>query len=241
MTNDLLIVDDNERVFRSLAINFQRNGFPCHWAANNQMAIDLVRNREFAAAIIDLSLGGESGLDVMGNLLRLRPGFPVVFISGFGTLEAAVAAMKMGAFDFLPKPLDFKRLLEVVRYAIAAGPREAEEANAVLPPQPISEQSPNIVSATPSMEKLLQQAARAADSDIPVLITGESGTGKESIFTPVPAAPVNPSSASIVRPLPILSPNPNCSAAPGGPLPALRVIIRGISHRPTGVPCISMK
>ncbi|MCD8141574.1 MAG: sigma-54 dependent transcriptional regulator [Planctomycetaceae bacterium] len=188
MKNALLIVDDNERVYQSLAINFQRNGFVCHWAADNRTALDLAERHEPAAAVIDPSLGSESGLDVMGNLVSRIPSLPVVFISGFGTLEAAVAAMKMGAFDFLPKPLDFKRLLEVVRSAIAAGrgaspalthPPRADAGSPVMP---------TIVSVSPSMEKLIAQAGRAADSDITVLITGESGTGKELLAEYIHAA-----------------------------------------------------
>lgn len=191
MTNDLLIVDDNERVFRSLAINFRRHHFVCHWAADNQTALKLSETHDFVAAIIDLSLGKESGLDVMRNLLDVRPGLPVVFISGFGTLEAAVAAMKMGAFDFLPKPLDFKRLLKVVRNAIRAGDGGNPVASADKPTPTDSSGAvrlrrdepfvamPNLVTVDPIMDKLLHQAARAADSDIPVLIMGESGTGKE--------------------------------------------------------------
>lgn len=185
MANELLIVDDNQRVFQSLAINFRRNGFACHWAADNRTAMDLADQHAFAAAVIDLSLGAENGLDVMRNILERRPNLPVVFISGFGTLEAAVAAMKMGAFDFLSKPLDFRRLLEVVKNAMLAATGQKQESPDtsttarmhVSEPQP--QQSSSIVSATPTMEKLLIQAARAADSDIPVLITGESGTGKE--------------------------------------------------------------
>ncbi len=170
---ELLIVDDNERVFKSLAINFRRNGFSCLWAADSGTALRLARTHPVCAAILDLSLGSESGLDLMRGLTKPRPRFPVVFISGFGTLEAAVAAMKMGAFDFLPKPLDFKRLLEVVNNAIAAAGSPERR------PAPDGGQDGGMIAASPEMRELLERAARAADSDIPVLLTGESGTGKE--------------------------------------------------------------
>lgn len=178
----LLIVDDNERVFKSLAMNFRRNGFPCLWAANNAQAAEAVRGHTVAAAIIDLSLGSESGLDVMKGLLELRPGLPVVFISGFGTLEAAVSAMRMGAYDFLSKPLNFKHLAEVVEKAMLAG-RGGQGASRTNPDvssaQPGRMHAPTIVTASPVLLSLMEKAARVADSDLPVLITGESGTGKE--------------------------------------------------------------
>ncbi len=191
MNGELLIVDDNERVYQSLAINFRRNGFSCHWAAGSDTAVRLAEEQDLVAAIIDLSLGSESGLDVMRALLALKADLPVVFISGFGTLETAVAAMKMGAFDFLSKPLDFKRLLDVVRSAIAAkagaGDNAGPENDSGSSSDTVrltslagsAKPAPGLVFASPVMEKLLRQAGRAAASTIPVLITGESGTGKE--------------------------------------------------------------
>ncbi|MCC8166043.1 MAG: sigma-54 dependent transcriptional regulator [Planctomycetes bacterium] len=200
MTDEILIVDDNERVFQSLAINFQKNGLTCHWAPDKDAALGAAAANRLSAAIIDLSLGSESGLDVMRELMRLRPALPVVFISGFGTLEAAVAAMKLGAYDFLAKPLDFKQLDQVVRKAIAssradsaagaeAGTAAATGAGAVAASDPAAPAADSqrtaaaagLVYASPAMDNLLRQAANAAATDIPVLVTGESGTGKELI------------------------------------------------------------
>jgi len=228
MTDEILIVDDNERVFQSLAINFQKNGLACHWAPDKDAALNAAAANTLSAAIIDLSLGSESGLDVMRELMRLRPALPVVFISGFGTLEAAVAAMKLGAYDFLAKPLDFKQLDQVVRKAIASsradpgvngtlgmahadgGPSatassassasgsaastaSSASAASAAPGEPVASGlsgldagafasgGTGLVHASPAMENLLRQAANAAATDIPVLITGESGTGKELI------------------------------------------------------------
>ncbi|MDR1519203.1 MAG: sigma 54-interacting transcriptional regulator, partial [Planctomycetota bacterium] len=191
MGNALLIVDDNERVFKSLAINFRRNGFTCLWAPDMAEAIACAESKAFSAAILDLSLGSESGLDLMARLLAVRPELPVVFISGYGTLESAVAAMKMGAYDFLPKPLDFKRLLEVVKNAIAAAGSLSPDGNAgasiprtaagkTVPEYgAVVSEPPGMISASPAMRDLLARAALAADSDLAVLVTGESGTGKE--------------------------------------------------------------
>lgn len=184
MNETLLIVDDNERVYKSLAVNFKRSGFTCLWAPDSAAALAIIKGNELSAAILDLSLGSESGLDLMAGLLELRPGLPVVFISGYGTLEAAVTAMKMGAFDFLPKPLDFKMLLDVVRKAIASGRVEAGEGAAAAGeascPEGNSPEGPGgMIAKSPAMREVLERAARAAASDIAVLITGESGTGKE--------------------------------------------------------------
>ncbi|MDR1613693.1 MAG: sigma-54 dependent transcriptional regulator [Planctomycetota bacterium] len=175
MTGPLLIVDDNEGVFESLEMNFQREGVVCLWAATRDAALRAARANDIRAAIIDLSLGSESGLDAMRSLLEVKPGLPVVFISGYGTLEAAVSAVRMGAHDFLSKPLNFKKLRRVLAEAVAAkgsgAPLRAPAA--AEPPRKI------IAAENGAISRLLAQADRVADSDLPLLITGESGSGKE--------------------------------------------------------------
>lgn len=170
----LLILDDNEDVFDSLELNFCRDGQPCLWAADKEKAMRLAAENDLLAAIIDLSLGNESGLDAMRGLLEIRPGLPVVFISGYGTLEAAVSAVKMGAHDFLPKPVNFKKLRQVVAEAVAGTAKSRRHQSEAL-------RAKRGMVAAPggAISLLLEKAARAAGSDMPLLITGESGSGKE--------------------------------------------------------------
>jgi DNA-binding NtrC family response regulator len=169
----LLIVDDNEGVFESLEMNFQREGVACLWAANREEALRAARANDVHAAVIDLSLGSESGLDAMRSLLEVKPGLPVVFISGYGTLEAAVSAVKMGAYDFLSKPLNFKKLRQVLAEAVAA------KGNSPHAPAAGATQQKIVAAENGAIARLLLQADRVADSDLPLLITGESGSGKE--------------------------------------------------------------
>ncbi len=176
----LLILDDNEDVFESLEMNFNRDGQTCLWAANREDALRLAGVNEISAAIIDLSLGNESGLDAMRDLLRVRPGLPVVFISGYGTLEAAVSAVKMGAYDFLPKPINFRKLRNVLNEAVRAAATASEAAGGTVGANGVEVGAGGMVVAPGgAIVRLLEKADRIADSDMPLLITGESGSGKE--------------------------------------------------------------
>ncbi|MDR3210921.1 MAG: sigma-54 dependent transcriptional regulator [Planctomycetota bacterium] len=170
----LLIVDDNQGVFESLEMNFRRGGVSCLWAANREEAMAAARNNAIYAAIIDLSLGSESGLVAMQSLLTLCPGLPVVFISGYGTLEAAVAAVKLGAYDFLTKPLNFAKLKSILAEAVAAKGKGEERLLAGSPPA-----GRLVVAENGAMQQILHLADRVMESDLPLLITGESGVGKD--------------------------------------------------------------
>ncbi len=113
MQGKLLILDDNERVFESLEINFRQFGFNCVWAANGAEALRLARDCRLLAAIIDLSLQDEDGVDVMRRLFAVQSDMPAIVITGFGSFADAVRATKLGAYDFLAKPLNFDKLNEV--------------------------------------------------------------------------------------------------------------------------------
>jgi Response regulator containing CheY-like receiver, AAA-type ATPase, and DNA-binding domains len=165
--NGVLIVDDNERLYDSLALNLKMRGFTAEWAGNGKLAEMKLSARPFAAVFLDLALGEENGIDILPKLLAIRPHTPVIIITGFGTFDAAVKATKMGAYDFLPKPLDIDKLIEVLQNAI--GPANPEAFR----------EMPGMVCHSPAMREICEQARLVADSPLPVLITGESGTGKE--------------------------------------------------------------
>lgn len=172
MEQNLLIVDDNERLFESLEINFRLLGFRCLWAGDGREALRIARAAPLAAAIIDLSLGDEDGIEVMRSLFTARPGLPAIMITGFGTFQAAVRATKLGAYDFLAKPLNFDKLNEILQEAL----RMNSDSGATLG---IRDNAPALVGRSPAMRDLWEKAATLAATDLPVVVTGESGTGKE--------------------------------------------------------------
>lgn len=165
--DSVLIVDDNERLFNSLALNLKKRGFIAEWAGNGAEAEKKLAAKAFSAVFLDLALGEENGIEVLPRLLPIRPHVPVIIITGFGTFDAAVRATKLGAHDFLPKPLDIDKLIEVLQNAIGSSASGS----------PL--EMPGMVCESPSMREICAQARLVADSPLPVLITGESGTGKE--------------------------------------------------------------
>lgn len=166
----VLVVDDNERLFKSLAINLQKNGFASDWAGDGLNAEKKIESTPYAAVFLDLALGEENGIDVLPRLLRIRPETPVIIITGYGTFDAAVKATKLGAYDFLPKPLDIDKLMDVLREATRTAPASTGDEFSELH---------GMVTRSANMRHIFAQTRLVADSNLPVLITGESGTGKE--------------------------------------------------------------
>ena len=171
MNPKILIVDDNENVYKSLKLNFLQKGFDCFWAADPATALEAVQRNAISAVLMDLSLGRDNGIEAMLEIFRARPGLPVIIITGFGTFETVVQAIKLGAFDFLSKPLEFDKLFSVVMNAM-----HVAEA---LPDTSAGDADPFLITQNPDMLTLCKKARRLAATDIPILITGESGSGKE--------------------------------------------------------------
>lgn len=171
MKKHILVIDDNERLFDSLAINLRKNKLGAHWAGCGADAIAMLAERRFSAVLLDLALGDEKGIELLPEILAARPDTPVIIITGFGTLEMAVKAIKMGAHDFLSKPLDIDRLLSVLWSAIGTNPPPGQDG--------AWRAGGAMVARSHVMRQLCDQARLVAGSDLPVLITGESGVGKE--------------------------------------------------------------
>ncbi|HKL21143.1 MAG TPA: sigma-54 dependent transcriptional regulator, partial [Tichowtungia sp.] len=178
MTGTVLVVDDNERVFNSLEPNFRHFGLAAKHAPNGKTAEKIVQAQAPDVVLLDIRLGTENGIDVLRELKELAPTLPIIMITGFGSVDTAVEAMKLGAFDYVKKPLDFDRLFKVVENALELS--KLTEENAVLKRR-IRELSPQICMENTRMYEIVEQARKLAGTDIPVLITGENGSGKEVI------------------------------------------------------------
>ena len=177
---NLLIVDDERSIREGCREVAQSPGFSACAADSAEHAYRYLDTQPFDAVLLDLRLPGVGGLDALRRIKERRPESVVIVVTGYGTVQSAVQAMKNGAYDFVTKPFsvdELKLLLERV-----ASHLKLKSENRLLREKVKSKQGfGGIVGRAPEMEKLYRIIAKAANSVHPVLILGESGTGKEMV------------------------------------------------------------
>ncbi len=179
MAHDILIVDDEADIRMLIAGVLRDEGYATRDAGDSSQALAAIQTRQPTLVILDIWLQG-SELDGIGILRRLQaemPSVPVVMISGHGTIESAVEAIKIGAYDFIEKPFKSDRLLLVVARAIEAAQLRRENAELKLR----AGGELDLVGASPAINQLRQQIERVAPTGSRVLITGAPGSGKEVV------------------------------------------------------------
>ena len=178
MQNSILIVDDERGIRDTLRGVLEDEGFTVQTVATGEACLDITRKENFWCILLDIWLG--KGIDGLETLKRLREDgndSSVVMISGHGNIETAVKSTKLGAFDFIEKPLSLDRIVVTVKNALRQ--RELERVNEQLSNELADEYV--MVGESVGMRALRKQIAVVAPSDGRVLISGESGTGKELV------------------------------------------------------------
>ncbi len=174
----VLIVDDEEGIRRSLAAILSDEGFATRTARDGDAALaDLREHGTPGVVLLDVAMPGRDGVEVLEELRAVWPDLPVVMMSGHGTVETAVRATRLGAFDFIEKPLSIDKVLLTLQRAIERAQLEGE--NRRLRAQAI--RAHEILGTSEPVRKLKEQIRLAAPTNGWVLITGENGTGKELV------------------------------------------------------------
>ncbi|MDR1858144.1 MAG: sigma-54 dependent transcriptional regulator [Treponema sp.] len=176
----LLVVDDEKNIREGLAASLEQDGYEAVCAADGKEAWKLFGKGDVDLVITDLRMPGMDGEELMRRIIAETPGFPVIVLTGHGTVDVAVSAMREGAWDFFTKPPDLERLSLVVKRALdnrvlALRHRELEaelERNRL---------SRNMIGKSSAMRKVFDTISQVAPTKASILITGESGVGKELV------------------------------------------------------------
>jgi two-component system, NtrC family, response regulator HydG len=176
----VLVVDDEAGMRKSLAIMLRREHYLVAEAAGGTEALDQLGREVFDLIVADLNMDDLSGLEVLRHAKQANPDVEVIMMTAFGTIESAVGAMKLGAFDFITKPFQAEEILLRVRNAVDKRQLRREVHRLRVEAQNASGLE-RIVGASEPIRRLLANVPRVGQTDSTVLITGESGTGKELI------------------------------------------------------------
>jgi len=177
MKGNVLIVDDEENVRRSLEGVLSDEGFNVESAASGKQCLDWMDRRSFDLVLLDIWLPGLDGIHTLKEIKARNPGIFVIMISGHGTIETAVQATKLGAFDFIEKPLSLEKIVLAVKHALKQ--KSLEEENRSL--KEIIRMDTVMIGTSVPMQALRKQIQYVAPTEGRILIYGENGTGKELV------------------------------------------------------------
>jgi len=169
---DVLVVDDEADIRELLELSLMRMGLGCDAAGTVTEAKTLLEGRRYRLCLTDMRLPDGDGLELVEHIQRQYPGLPVAVITAFGSIETAIRALKVGAFDFVTKPVELKALRELVTHALKLQAPSAETPG---------EGGRKLIGSSAALAQLRVQVEKLARNQAPVFIHGESGTGKEVI------------------------------------------------------------
>ena len=176
----LLIVDDELSVRDSLAKWFHEEGYEVGIAEDANDALTRLAESDWDAALVDIKMHGIDGIELQRRIHELKPELIVIMMTGYASVETAVAALKNGAYDYVTKPLDPDEIAHLVKKALAH--KRTEEENVLLRETVAEVARPDdIVGQSSIMQNLFDAIETVGPTDATVLVTGESGTGKELV------------------------------------------------------------
>jgi DNA-binding NtrC family response regulator len=174
---DLLLVDDDAELRTMMIQRFERSGFTVRGAGSGDEALALAARRHCDVAVFDMMMPGMSGLALLAQFRERFPDCQVILLTGQGTIESAVEAMRLGAFNYLTKPFPLRDLEAQIEKAFERGrlQKENEQLRTLLAR---SQPAADMIGQSPPMQELFRLIQRAGPSDKAILIQGESGSGK---------------------------------------------------------------
>lgn len=173
----ILIVDDEKSIRKTLREILEYEGYHADEAQDGPEALKMIKEGDYDCILLDIKMPKMDGMEVLEKLAQMQSDVPVIMVSGHGTIDTAVEAVKKGAFDFVSKPMDLNRLLITVRNAL-------DKNNLITETKVLKRKvtkTRDILGNSPAIKKILEKIDKVAPTDARVLITGENGTGKELV------------------------------------------------------------
>lgn len=198
----ILVIDDEKAIRNTLKEILEYEKHRVTLAANGIEGLEIMKKETFDALLLDIKMEGLDGMEVLEQVTQNYPDTPVVMISGHGNVDTAVKAIKMGAFDFIEKPLDLNRLLITIRNAMDKG-KLIVETKALR--KKVSSKNRELIGESAPLQNIKNMIEKVAPTDARVLIIGQNGTGKEVVARMIHAQS-NRADASFVE--------VNCAAIP---------------------------
>ncbi len=174
---NILVIDDEKPIRDALSNILSAEQYKVDLAENGKMGLTMIQSNSYDAILCDIKMPGMDGMELMDKANEIAPEVPFILISGHGTVEIAVEAVRKGAYDFISKPPDLNRLLITLRNAV-------DKNNLVVETKVLKRKiskTRNIIGDTPAITKIKDTIEKVAPTDARVLITGENGTGKELV------------------------------------------------------------
>ncbi|MFN5642244.1 MAG: sigma-54-dependent transcriptional regulator [Sphingobacteriales bacterium] len=175
--SQILIIDDERSIRKTLKEILSFEGYEVEEARDGEEGIHMAMKKSFDAILCDVNMPKADGLEVLNKLKEQLPDIPVIMISGYGTIETAVEAVKKGAFDFIAKPPDLNRLLITIRNAIDKNSLVAEAKSLRRKVTRVD----TMIGHSPAILQIKETIEKVAYTDARILITGENGVGKELV------------------------------------------------------------
>jgi two-component system response regulator GlrR len=180
MMDKILVIDDDQSILQMIKLRMESESFQVSTAMDYENAIAKVKADAFDLALVDLKLNRHSGIELMEKFHQIDPDLPIIILTGQGSIESAVEAMRKGACNYLTKPFDFPELLMQIRDCL----EKSELSRYVRRQQQSFKETygfKDFIAKSEPMQKVMAQVNQAAATDSIVYINGESGTGKELI------------------------------------------------------------
>ncbi len=177
MKNTILIVDDEDNIRLSLKGGLEDEGYNTLLASSGEEALKIIEKQDVDLILLDIWMPGKDGLQILEEMKNAGFSIPVIIMTGHGSIETAIRATRLGALDFIEKPLDLNKIIITLNNTIHL--RALEEENALLKKK--TEKDDEIIGSSPAIMKLKNQIDRCSPTDAWVLILGENGTGKELV------------------------------------------------------------